>query len=610
MLALVPAPNAEPREVPLPLEHTAVRAHVHGYIGTVDVTQQFQNPYDEKIEAVYLFPLPEKAAVSEFVMTIGERKIRGILREKEEALRIYRDARAQGYRASLLTQHRPNIFEQKVANIEPGKRIDVNIRYFHTLAYEDGWYSFVFPTVIGPRYNPAGSKDPVAALPREDVSTPASGAAVRYLRPNERSAHDISIAVDVDAGVAIEELNSSHPIHTVRNGESVARVELAGESTLPNRDFVLSFRVAGATIKANLLTYADPETGDGYFTLMIYPPSALAALGRRPVEMVFVVDTSGSMAGRPLEQAAEAIAAALDRLDPSDTFQILNFSDSVGRFAPAPMLATQANVAIARNYVRNITSAGGTEMLSGIRAALDFAPDPERARFVTFLTDGYIGNETEILGYVQRSIAEARIFSFGVGNSVNRYLLDGLAREGRGAAAYLGLQDSADVVMAFYFDRISRPALTDLAIDWNGMRATDVYPQRLPDLFVGRPVVVTGRYAGDAHDLVVRGRVGTEPLALPIAAEPPSAERASLRSLWARLRIEDLASRQLASANGRPDLVRAIRDTALEYGLMSQYTAFIAVDGSERTAGRYGTTVFQAVPVPDGVRYDTTVAEE
>jgi Ca-activated chloride channel family protein len=326
--------------------------------------------------------------------------------------------------------------------------------------------------------------------------------------------------------------------------------------------------------------------------------------------MVFVVDTSGSMAGRPLEQAAEAIVAALDRLDPSDTFQILNFSDSVGRFAPAPMLATQANVAIARNYVRNITSAGGTEMLSGIRAALDFAPDPERARFVTFLTDGYIGNETEILGYVQRSIAEARIFSFGVGISVNRYLLDGLAREGRGAAAYLGLQDSAEVVMGFYFDRISRPALTDLAIDWNGMRATDVYPQRLPDLFVGRPVVVTGRYAGDAHDLVVRGRVGTEPLALPIAAEPPSAERASLRSLWARLRIEDLASRQLASANGRPDLVRAIRDTALEYGLMSQYTAFIAVDGSERTAGRYGTTVSQAVPVPDGVRYDTTVAEE
>src|SRR6185503_14805054 len=215
MLALVARePAAPPTEVPLPLRHTDVHAVVTGYISAVDVTQQFENPYDEKIEAVYLFPLPEKAAVNEFVMTIGDRKIRGILREKEEAQRIYEDARAQGYRASLLVQHRPNIFEQKVANIEPGKRIDVNIRYFHTLAYEDGWYSFVFPTVVGPRYNPVGSQSPVAALPRGDVREPTAGTAVRYLRPSERSAHDIGISVDVDAGVAIEELSASHEIAT------------------------------------------------------------------------------------------------------------------------------------------------------------------------------------------------------------------------------------------------------------------------------------------------------------------------------------------------------------------------------------------------------------
>lgn len=608
MLALVTTVNEEPREIPLPLAHTDVRAQIHGYIGTVDVTQQFQNPYDEKIEAVYLFPLPEKAAVNEFVMTIGERKIRGILREKEEALRIYRDARAQGYRASLLVQHRPNIFEQKVANIEPGKRIDVSIRYFHTLAYEDGWYSFVFPTVVGPRYNPPGAQDPVAALPREDVS--AAGTAVRYLRPNERSAHDLRIAVELDAGVAIEELTASHPIRTERSAENTARVELAGGSTLPNRDFVLNFRVAGQTIKSSLLTYTDPETGTGYFTLMLYPPSDLMALERRPVEMVFVVDTSGSMAGRPLEQATTAIGAALDRLMPSDTFQILNFSDSVGRFAPAPVLANQANLARAQAYVSHIASSGGTQMLSGIRAALDGPGDPERPRFVTFLTDGYIGNESEILGYVQRSIGRTRIFSFGVGNSVNRYLLDSLAREGRGTAAYLGLSDSADAVMGFYFDRISRPALTDLVIDWNGMHAVDVYPGRLPDLFVGRPVVVTGKYEGAARDIAVRGRAGGgKPLSVSIAAVPPSTDRASLRSLWARLRIDDLASRELAGDAG-PQLARAILDTALEHGLMSQYTSFIAVDASERTAGQHGTTVFQAVPVPDGVRYETTVAEQ
>jgi Ca-activated chloride channel family protein len=599
---------AAPREIPLPLKHTDVRAVVSGYVGTVDVTQQFTNPYDEKIEAVYLFPLPEKAAVSEFVMTIGDRQIRGILREKEEAEQIYLDARAQGYRASLLTQHRPNIFEQKVANIEPGKQIDVNIRYFHTLAYEDGWYSFVFPTVVGPRYNPRNSSDPILALPRTDF-VPGGGAAVRYLRPNERSAHDLSIAVDLDAGVAIEELAASHEIRTERTGSNTARVQLASATTIPNRDFVLRFRVAGDTIKSNLLTHTDAKTQQGYFTLMVYPPADLAQLRRQPVEMVFVLDTSGSMDGRPLQQAADAVTAALDRLQPSDTFQILNFSMAVTAFKPGPVQATQTNIEQARRYVQGLRSGGGTEMLTGIRAALSFPHDPERQRFVTFLTDGYIGNEAEIFAEVHRLIGEARIFSFGVGNSVNRYLLDGLAREGRGAVAYLGLEDSAHEVMAFYFERISHPALTDVAIDWRGMGVTDVYPQRLPDLFAGRPIVVTGKFRGEPGDAMVSGKADGRGMEFAVAAEGSAAERSFIRNIWARLRIEDLANRQMVGA-ASPDLAREIRDTALEHGLMSQYTAFVAVDASERTAGERGTTVYQSVPVPDGVRYETTVAGE
>ena len=253
----------EPVEVPLPLTHTAVHAQLVGYVGTVDVTQQLENLFDEKIEAVYLFPLPENAAVSEFVMTIGERRIRGILRERTDAEAIYREARAQGYRASLLTQHRPNVFEQKVANIEPGNRIDVNIRYFHTLAYRDGWYSFVFPTVVGPRYNPPGFTDPVQALPRSNFEPVSQGAGVRYLRPEERSGHDISITVELDAGVAIEALRVSHEFNETRTGTDTASIELANQATIPNRDFVLDFKVAGERIKANLLTHVDREKGQG-----------------------------------------------------------------------------------------------------------------------------------------------------------------------------------------------------------------------------------------------------------------------------------------------------------------------------------------------------------
>jgi Ca-activated chloride channel homolog len=610
MLALVaPRGGATTTEVPLPLRHTDVHAVVTGYISAVDVTQQFENPYDEKIEAVYLFPLPEKAAVNEFVMTIGERKIRGILREKEEAQRIYEDARAQGYRASLLVQHRPNIFEQKVANIEPGKRIDVNIRYFHALAYEDGWYSFVFPTVVGPRYNPLGSQSPVAALPREDFREPPSGAAVRYLRPTERSAHDLGISVDLDAGVEIEDLTSSHEIATSRDGESRAHVTLAAGDTIPNRDFILKFRVAGETIKSNLLTYTDERTQQGYFTLLVYPPRTHNNLRRQALEMVFVVDTSGSMAGQPIGQARDAIKAALDRLDPRDTFQIMNFSSDVHQFASKPLPATYDNIERAREYVRRLGGEGGTEMLSGIRAALGFPRDAERTRYVTFLTDGYIGNEAEILGEVQRTIGDARIFSFGVGNSVNRYLLDGLATEGRGTVAYLGLEDSATDVMDYYFERISRPALTDVAIDWNGLAASDVYPARLPDLFPGRPVVVTGKFRGTPDDVAIRGRLGASTVSLDVGAARDSRQPA-LRSIWARLRIEDLARRQTLTGDPNGALADSIRATAIEHSLMSAYTSFVAVDATERTAGERGTTVNQAVPVPEGVRYDTTVSGE
>ena len=259
-------------EVPLPLQHTAVDASIAGHVGTVRVKQQFANPFDTKIEAVYVFPLPENAAVTEFLMVIGERTIRGILREKEEAEAIYRAARDQGYQASLLVQHRPNVFEQKVANIEPGKAIDVDITYFHTLVYKDGWYSFVFPTVVGPRFNPPGHPDPVHALPRGGRTETPGGTALEYLAPAERSGHDLGITVRIDAGVRIEELKSTHEITVERDGPASATVQLANRTTIPNRDFVLDLRVAGEAVKSNLMTYTDPETGQGYLSLMMIPP--------------------------------------------------------------------------------------------------------------------------------------------------------------------------------------------------------------------------------------------------------------------------------------------------------------------------------------------------
>ena len=595
-------------EIPLPLKHTDVQARIVGYVGTVDVTQQFENPFDRKIEAVYVFPLPEKAAISEFVMSIGERRIRGILREREEAEAIYSEARAQGYQASLLVQHRPNIFEQKVANIEPGHRIDVNIRYFHTLAYRDGWYSFAFPTVVGPRFNPPGLTDPVAALPRSPIQPHTSGVGVQYLRPGERSGHDIGISVELDAGVEIEAIEASHIIDEARTGEGTATITLANRTTIPNRDFVLDFKVAGARIKSNLLTYEDPdEPGQGYFTMMLFPPAHLENLARHPVEMVFVLDCSGSMSGVPIAQAKSAVVSALDRLESDDTFQIIRFSDIASRFGVEPVAATPGNIERAKRYVDSLDGAGGTMMIEGIRAALNFPHDPERLRFVTFLTDGFIGNEAEILHAIHGSIGESRIFSFGVGSSVNRYLLERMAIAGRGVVAYLGLEDSGSEVMNNFFDRISHPALSNVAIHWGDMRVSDIYPSRLPDLFVGRPVVVTGKYRGEPGGLYVGGRAGGERIEFGVRSDGDADAHAFLPRIWARLRIADLMDRRVWATDPYGEFEGVIRQTALDYGLLSDYTAFVAVDASQPTTGDYGVTVVQPVPVPEGVRYETTV---
>lgn len=592
-------------KVTLPLKHTDVKGRVCGYIATVEVTQQFQNPFSEKIEAVYVFPLPENAAVNEFIMVIGERKIRGIIRERQEAEEIYRQARAQGHVASLLTQERPNIFTQKVANIEPGKQIDVNIKYLSTLAYADGWYEFVFPMVVGPRFNPPGSTDGIGAVGRGARGVSGQSTEVQYLKPNERSGHDISLAVEIDAGVEIEEVAcSSHAIRKDSDGSEKVRVQLSELDNIPNKDFVLRFKVAGDTVKSALVTHRDQR--GGFFTLMLYPPEDLKQLKRAPMEMVFVLDCSGSMNGQPIAKAKDTIKRALRKFEPDDTFQVIRFSENASQLGSKPVPATAENVRRGLEFVDKLQGEGGTMMIEGIKAALDFPHDPRRFRLVSFMTDGFIGNEAEILGEIHQRLGSARIFSFGVGSSVNRYLLDRMAKLGKGAVAYIGLNDNSSQIVDLFYDRISHPALTDVQIDWGDMEVSEVYPRQIPDLFVDRPIVVTGRFSGQKESVIrVAGRVGDREKEIRVPMK--SAAHPGIACVWARKRIEDLATQ--ATYNAGSALPTEIKQVALEYGLMSAYTAFVAVDSTQITAGDHGVTVAVPVPVPEGVRYDTTVED-
>lgn len=566
------------RVVPLPLRHTDVRAQVTLHIGAVQVRQQYANPYGEKIEAVYVFPLPENAAVRDFVMQIGDRRIRGIIREREEARQIYREARRRGRVASLLTQERPNLFTQSVANIEPGRRIDIEITYFHSLKYNDGMYEFWFPMVVGPRYK--------AATP------------VEYLRPDEISPHDISLEVDIDAGMKIEEfISPTHSTLAARVSDSRLRVRLDPKDRIPNKDFVLRYRVAGKQPKAAIATYRD-ERG-GFFTLMLHAPHGLDDIPATPREMIFVLDCSGSMQGEPLAKAKNVLRRCLKRLGPNDTFQIIRFSDGASSLGRWPVEASEENVRRALRYVQGLSSEGGTNMTEGVRAALEFPHDPDRYRIVAFLTDGYIGNEKDVISEICKRIGAARLFSFGVGSSVNRYLLEEMARVGRGAVAYLAPEEPDTTLVDGFFERVERPAMTDIRVDWGGMGETEVYPDPIPDLFVGRPVVLTGRFFGRAREAIVRvtGKVGgrSRETALRVDLGEPHTEHRALASLWARARIASLEE------------PREIRDTALRFGLVSDYTSFVAVDSHSRTAGEHGVTVPVPVPVPQGVRYETTV---
>ncbi|MHC4170864.1 MAG: VIT domain-containing protein [Planctomycetota bacterium] len=546
--------SKEDKKIPLPLKHTDVKGQISGYIATVSVTQQFHNPYDEKIEAVYVFPLPQNAAINEFIMTIGDRRIRGIIREREEAEKIYLEARRQGYVASLLTQERPNIFTQKVANIEPSKQIDVNIKYFNTLAYVDGWYEFVFPMVVGPRFNPPGSTDGVGAVARGRAGISGHKTEVQYLKPGERSGHDISLALDIDAGVAIEELVCASHVITNSSPEHHKRtVKLSSLDSIPNKDFVLRYKVAGKKVKSALVTHRD-ERG-GFFTLMLYPPESLSNLKRSPMEMIFVLDCSGSMSGKPIAKAKQAVTRALKKLQPDDTFQVIRFSNNASQLGPDPVPATPANIRRGLKYVESLRGSGGTMMIEGIKAALDFDHDPRRFRLVSFMTDGYIGNDTQILGEVSRRLGESRIFSFGVGSAPNRYLLDRMAKLGKGAVAYVGPDDSVTEVIDQFYDRISHPALADVTIDWGGMEVTDMQPHRIPDLFVGRPVIVTGKFGGhDSTTIRVTGRVGdiTQEMEIPVHPGNAADTHPGIPCVWARKKIETLANQAVDDNN--PDL--------------------------------------------------------
>ena len=614
--ALVGLDNEGKPTQAFPLKHTDVSIQVSGPLARAQVTQQFENPYSDKIEAVYTFPLPQNAAVDDMTLTVGDRVVKGTIKEREEARAIYEAAKRRGNVAGLLDQDRPNIFTQSVANILPGEQISITISYVQTLFYDGGVYSVVFPMVVGPRYIPG---QPLAQEPSSqplgggwaydtDQVPDASHITPPVLKPGTRSGHDLSLSVKIDAGVPIRHVQSkTHEIAVTNSKASQAEVNLKQETTIPNKDFILTYAVAGEDIRDAGLTHRNGK--NGFFTLLLQPPDRVKTDEVTPKELVFVLDTSGSMSGFPIEKAKETMRLAIDGLNPRDTFNLITFAGDTHILFPEPVPATPSNVRKAQSFLESRRGGGGTEMMKAIRAALDPSDSQEHLRIVCFMTDGYIGNDMAIVGEIQKH-ANARVFAFGIGSSVNRFLLDKMAEHGRGEVEYVGLQDDGSAAARRFHERVQHPLLTDISVDWDGLDVSEVYPKRLPDLFSAKPLVLTGRYATPGKATIrLRGKVAGHSVVRKIEVEFPGfePEHDVLATLWARTKIGDLMAQDyngIQQGNPKSDVREAITQLGLDYRLMTQFTSFVAVEELIITEGGQPRRVEVPVELPDGVSYE------
>jgi len=646
--------------VQCPLKHTDVEAEISGFIARVSVTQTFHNPLDETIEAVYVFPLPHKAAVDDMTMVIGDRRIVGVIKRRQAAREIYEEAVRRGATAALLEQERPNIFTQSVGNIKPGQEVRIEISYVDVLEYDMGVYTFHFPMVVGPRYIPGKPTSKIPEVPEElkgkvgtleesrrkgkgtrgaEAGPPAapienqksklknpsgtgwapdtnrvpdaSRITPPVLKPGYRNGHDISLSVWMDAGMPIQDLTSpNHKVEMLRDGPSRASVQITDADSIPNKDFVLKYAVMGEKPEMAVLPHTNPA-GEAYFMLMVQPKEDERMRQQPPRELSFLVDVSGSMRGDKTAKVREAMHHMLKRARQKDTVQVITFSGSAARVFPKPVPCTAANVAKAMKVTEGLRGSGGTEMLKGIKAAINDPLDPKRVRIVVLLTDGFIGNEAEIIAEVGRRCGDhIRFWCIGIGQSPNRMLIDGVARQGGGMAKVLGLNDEAEPLTTEIMFRIQRAQLAGVTIDWGDLKVWQTYPARIPELWAGRPIVLFGRYdqGGFQTTITISGTVEGEPAAwrLPVTLPAREPKHDVLAKVWARHKIEELMHTTYYA--GSPEVEEAVTRVALDYRLMSQYTSFVAID--ESTLGQMvepakpPRRMLVPVPIPEGAVFE------
>ena len=560
--------------------NTDVRIDVSGLVARVKVRQEFRNEGADWVEGIYVFPLPDKAAVDRMRLHIGDRFIEGEVREKEQAKKEYEQAKQAGKKASLVQQQRANLFTTSVANVAPGELVVVEIEYLEDLRYEDGRFSIRFPMTLTPRYIPGqalpdkqgnGWSADTDQVPDASLITPPQVTASQH--------HKISLTADVNAGMPLEIIASRyHPVSVAeQDGHYV--VSLTDQQTIMDHDFELVWQPVPSA-RPRALVFSETIDGKPYHLLMVMPPDQDDAPPMQmPRETIFIVDTSGSMHGVSMSQAKRAVHLAIKALKPGDLFNVIEFDSYTTALYPHSMPASATNIANALQFVQQLQADGGTEMRPALKLALSTPPQESHLRQIVFITDGSVGYEDEMFSIIEQKLGTARLFTVGIGSAPNSLFMRKAAEAGRGSYTFISALHEVREKMDALFRKLEHPQITDIDVQWPSGVLVDSYPSTVPDLYLGEPVTVKARASnafrsGDSVRITGNSVLGA--WAAELSFDKPG-QSEGVGALWARARIGELVD--LERRGGNPDELRAgILETALAHHLVSKYTSLIAVD--------------------------------
>lgn len=575
----------------MPLKGTTAEVNIAGVIADVKVRQVYINTGKKPLEALYVFPASTRAAVYAMQMQVGKRLVVARVATKDQARERYETAKSEGKTASLLEQQRPNVFQMSVANIQPNDSIIVSMSYTELLVPEEGEYEFSFPTVVAPRYSTT-----LAKFMKENekwIEQP-------YEQEGKKPSYTFDIKTKINAGMPIEEAScSSHKvlISSEKDGSRMIKLD-ASEKLGGNRDFIVKYRLSGTHTQSGLLTH---ETkGENFFLLMLHPPKRVETAQIPPREFTFLIDASASMEGFPINVTKSLISNLLSSLRPTDFFNIMLFDNTHNLISPKPLEATPENIKTALNRIVLRNAIGGTDLLPALRTAFAHSKRTDLSKTFVVVTDGFVSLEKEAFDMIQRNLNDGNLFAFGIGSSVNRYLIEGMARMGMGEP-FIATNEKEAITAAEKFRKyIQTPVLTDVKVEFQGLQAYDIEPSAFPDMLAERPLVVFGKYKGKMQgNIKVTGKTGSGDFESVVNTALASTQNnQALKYLWARQKIralDDYNAIQLGWAE-----VEQILNIGLKYHLLTNYTSFVAID-STINRQKQVATVTQALPLPQGV---------